>query len=474
MTRDARTIWPDGDEDDLAVMEILDTQPRESCPPAELVRAAGMSVLSPPLDARIAAHLARCAGCRELSVAFEDPSVGALTRDESHRILERVRMQTEAGRRTVRRRLWYWTAAAATIAAFGVLLFQAVREPAAGSLFALEKPEPPPAEPPRSAPAPLAPSETEDLAAALVPYRANDYEEAARALSAFVRKYPRSAAGHFYLGVSDLFLDRDVTGARSLALAEQLAREADPTLADRARWYLAITHVRTGQVGNARVPLQTLCDGGGAFARRACDGLQTLSTRLSGTVTDAAGQPLEGVTVGEYLMRAESDHVVQYRSPYSATTNASGQYGVSGWPHSGRSSTNLRASRPGYFTAGQSVSISQDMRASFNLVPWSLIAIDEVVASVVEPDSSPAGSPEAWRRFAVVVPASGAFEVSLKTPVREGMDLWLETPNGDVHSPRLTGPLHLSVPVAGGATCQITIVNNGKSVRPFELRMRIR
>jgi len=200
-----------------------------------------------------------------------------------------------------------------------------------------------------------------------------------------------------------------------------------------------------------------------------------LSATLSGVVTSATGEPLEGATVGEYLSRAEADYVVAYRSRFSGTTDAAGRYRVSGTPESPRFATNLRASKLGYFSAPASVPISLDMRADFRLSPWTKVALDDVIRGTVEVGGTPCnGIADPCRQFAVSVPRTGTLEVSLVTGVRTDIDLWVETPGGDVHAPRMRAPLRLTVPVLAGAVYQITVVNNGNGPRQFELTMRLR
>ena len=477
MTRDRHAEWRDMDADDLAAIEILQSRPNQSCPAPELIQASGAGTLSPQLEARVAAHVAHCAACRALAAALDDPTVVDLTSDERGRILERVRSRIDVDKRASRRRTWAWAAAAVALAAAGSLLVWQSRRPSPRSVFELDKPELLSLDLPAPNETATQSRERPALEQALAPFRSNDYALAAQLLASFVQRYPRNATGHFFLGVSELFLGRDATAVRALESAEQLVPGTDTPFARQTSWYLALAYVRTGRPWNARVRLEALCNGRAEFTRRACDGLQTLPAtyRLSGVVTSEAGEPLDGATVGEYLSRLDGGQMVAYRTPFSARTDAAGRYSVSGVPESPRPRTNLRAAKPGYFTAPGGVAISSEMRADFRLTPWTRVALDDVVKGTLEPGvASCAGGPEPCRQFAVSVPRSGTLDVSLATAVRDGMDFWVETPTGDVYSPPMEAPLRLSVRVFAGAVCQITVVSNVNEPRQFELTMRLR
>jgi len=487
MTGEPQAIWRDGDPDDLAGMEIFNSQAgRTSCPPPELVHALGAGTLPPDLEARVAAHVAHCGMCRTLGAALDDPSVGDLTADEQQRVLQRVRAGVDLITRDSRRRAWRWTAAAAAVAvaAVGFIFVWQARHSASGTaveldVFKVRKPEPPPLDSTRQ-PNESTPQarERRDLEQALAPYRADNYTQAARSLAAFTARYPLSAAGHFYLGVSNLLLNREPAAVASLETAERLAGAGDAALARQATWYLAVAYLSNGQLDLGRGRLKGLCDGRTELARSACNGLQAISTyRLSGVVTSAAGEPLEGATVGEYLGRMEAGLVLASRGAFSGTTDTAGRYSVSGALLRSAGMTFVRASKPGYFSASAFVSISTDMRADFKLTPWRLVSLDEVVKGTLQPTDTCGGAPEPCRQFAVSMPRSGTLEVSVVTAVRDRMDVWIETPTGVVYSPLPESPLRVAANVFAGAVCQITVVNAAnepREPRQFELTMRLR
>jgi predicted Zn-dependent protease len=106
-----------------------------------------------------------------------------------------------------------------------------------------------------------------DLAAALKPYRADDYSEASRRLGNLSRKYPNSPEVPFYLGVSQLFLNDNTHAVDSLQAAGRLAGE---TLRDSISWYLIVALNREGRDQQALVAASTLCAQAGEYKQKAC------------------------------------------------------------------------------------------------------------------------------------------------------------------------------------------------------------
>jgi TolA-binding protein len=115
-----------------------------------------------------------------------------------------------------------------------------------------------------------------DLGAALAFYRKDDYDTAARYLEQFTRQYPDSAEGHFYLGISLIFRERNTEAASALENAKRLA--AGP-LARDARWYLGLAYQREGKTALALAEWQELCANGGEYQSKACSAAQQLSPR---------------------------------------------------------------------------------------------------------------------------------------------------------------------------------------------------
>lgn len=488
MRPDRPTLWPDAGPDDVAGMEMLRPAGARPpvCPPPELVQAAASGTLPPVLQARVEAHVAQCGFCRTLSSALEEISAGDLTEEERARVHQRVLDGIASARRAkIRTRLWRWSAAAALVivaTAASLFIWQSGRTSPTPrlSVFTLDKPALPAAVDapvPEGRVSPLV-AERRELADALAPFRVNNFQEGAQRLSAFIARYPRSSSAHFYLGVSELFLDRDGSALVALETAERLARDSDPTLAREASWHLALAYRRTGQIDSARNRLQALCAGRDVLALRACDGLRELTviSRLSGVVTSVTGEALAGVKVGEHVFGASGgDYMATHPTPFAGTTDVSGTYSVAGVPLAVGPETIVRGSKPGYFTATIRVPVSSNMRADFRLTPWTHIVLGAVVKDIVRAGNGTCRvSLEPCVQFALTIPSNGTLEVSVAATTREGTDLWVETPRGEIYAPWTRAPLRLAIPVVGGETLQIYVVSFPGDPRSFELTTRLR
>jgi hypothetical protein len=298
MTRDVRTMWKDAEPEDEVMVDFFrphtaDPLAGAPCPPPELVQASQMGALPPPVQERVARHVGQCAVCQALRGALDDPALASLTPEESQRILARVRAPLcRSGRAFVVG--WQFSAAAALIGlvALGFVLFRQSRHaPAAPaseiaggapSVFQLAQPE----LPARAGTdlvwrGPGDSGAAADLDRGLEPYRAGDFAEAARRLTALRDRQPHNAAVHFYLGMSDLFLGADAQAVTALEQTERIVKD-DPDLARETAWYLALAYRRTGQIQRAAGQLDALCRGGSSRAARACIGLSELSKESSG------------------------------------------------------------------------------------------------------------------------------------------------------------------------------------------------
>lgn len=237
-----------------------------------------------PEDVRRAAeaHVAACAACRALAAdlhAIEPEVPGSLD--------QRVLAQRSAQH-------WWRTVlplAAVLVVAVGAgVWWRAQREPP-GQSASVNITDPAPVAPRVAGtwnvekPALLLPMATalvvrgdedkanRDLAAALAPYRQNDFAAAGTALQRVVADYPTMGEAWFYLGASRL-LGGDPAGAR-VALAEARTRGvADRD--DELAWLLATAEARSGHHAEARARLESLCQGGGDFRRPACAALPEL------------------------------------------------------------------------------------------------------------------------------------------------------------------------------------------------------
>jgi tetratricopeptide (TPR) repeat protein len=113
-------------------------------------------------------------------------------------------------------------------------------------------------------------SQAKELEQALVPYRTDDYAVAEARLAKLSQKYPGSREARFYLGVCQLFLNKNQEAVASLAAAASLSRKP---LTGETDWYLAIAYHRSGRDDDARKLLERLCRTGGKDSVRACAAL---------------------------------------------------------------------------------------------------------------------------------------------------------------------------------------------------------
>jgi hypothetical protein len=499
--RDPRSLWHDAEPDDELGAEFFrpgraDAHAAAPCPPPEIAQAFRAGVLPADLQERLARHVEHCVVCATLVDALADQSIGSLTPEENGRILARVRAGSARPHVTGGRKLlWQASAAAAALlvmATGSVLIWQSrsaapdpapaqvsppAAPPAAAPVFRLDKP----AFRPPAATEPLRGRQREsqdrsELLRALEPYRASQYAEAIPRLEVFVRRHPRSAEGHFYLGVSRLFLYRDADAVTALEAAERLAKN-DMYLLHETAWYLALAYRRLDDVEKAQARLEALCRAGSIRSARACAGIRelTIRHRLSGVVTAADGIPLSGATVGEYVGRMEADYAVGFTTRFSVRTDSDGRYTVSGQLARPAQSVTVRAAKPGYFTAIRVVPVAEEMRADLVLDPWVHISLGEAVTGTMKPGDPYCYYPEEpCRQFALTVPASGTLEVSVASANRTDFDLHVETPGGDVLGPFGHAPLRIAIPAVAASTFQSRILRYGEGPAEFELTTRVR
>jgi len=262
------------------------------CPhPDELMAAAAGVQFRDAADVR--EHSAACPICRQLIRDLSSYEYPAVSAEEDRRI--RARWATAAGgpQRTGWWTWWWRPMPMAAAAAFAIVLLVTgalvLRQPAHRTDESAKsvEPGPGPATAARVAfvlekaaikvPAAavlLYRSDAEsdknflnELAAALEPYRMDDYAEAARRLDVLAKKYPKYAEPHYYLGVSRLFLVENEAALGALNAARPLA---DGALRDDVSWYLAIALDRTGRSEDARREAEALCGLAGEYQQRAC------------------------------------------------------------------------------------------------------------------------------------------------------------------------------------------------------------
>lgn len=436
------------------------------CPSPDLIQAARSNVLSPQLRDAVSAHVAGCLTCRVLAESFDAITDDGPTAEESGRMLDRIHAATGATIvRTARFRLWPSLAAAAVLTAIvGWWLTGSTRGKPATSVLQVQAPVLLPLESSVEA------AEAADLAVALVPYRAGRFDEATKLLATYTRTHPHNAYGYFYLGVAELMQTGDREALAALESAEGLALDS-PLLQREIGWHLAVAYRRLGKNDRALPVLARLCEG---RLLTACAGLRELAPvmNIRGAVTDADGRALAGVRIVEHVIRMESGSLVTEPTPFATETDARGRYRLSGAPASQGRRVLLRASYEGQFTANASVSYAPDATADFVLSPLRVVPIGQSIRSATA--TGPLCDPtELCQRYAVTPDRAGTLEVSLAGANREGLDLYVETPDGRVYGPLMGAPLRLSFPVTAGSTLQIRVLDN-KRAGEFELRTQLR
>ena len=265
-------------------------------PPLDLLRAAHGDALPDELQASVSRHLSESAWSRRLVEGADDVGA-ALTPEDQHRILDRIRAETvQTRRRSVWNRLWIPAFATAAIGVIAVVVLHRAdqrvgpTEPAAVTPPTPTASAPPPVPPfqlaldkpdVRLTPAALTYRGTvgdkgflADVKPALDAYRRNDYGLANREFSALAPRYPQSVEIAFYQGIARLFLN-DIAGAdTALTAAERLN---EPTFAADVAWYRAIVDQRAGRLADARSRLGALCRlGNHPRQTQACDAANRL------------------------------------------------------------------------------------------------------------------------------------------------------------------------------------------------------
>ena len=357
MTRD-REPWDDAD---VAFLFSRANGVIARCPAPELLSASRAGTLPPDLQTAISAHLEACVVCRMLADALDDDTITMLQPAESERIAGRIRQGIEEPRRS-------WTAVQRGLLAAAVLLVAI----AAWRIVPQPSPEAPTNPAPAThvavfdiASAPMLPSDAQGLLASnrrpeervallegLIPYRQGDYDRAATQFAALVARDPQSAAGHFYLGLSELMRGRNPNAVAALDIASRQA-SADTEDATQILWYLAIAHYRTDRRDLASATLTKLCNGRSSRWPPACAALAEISIprTLRVTVSDVSGTPLSGATVGEHAPSQWRPLIVYSFTPFSGRTDAAGRLELTGVSVGTSERLLVRAAKPGYFTS---------------------------------------------------------------------------------------------------------------------------
>lgn len=121
-----------------------------------------------------------------------------------------------------------------------------------------------------------APSSSRSFAAAfdaaIGPWQAGNYAEAAMRLEELARTFPEDADAHFYCGAAWLLAG---VPADAVAPLERAVAFAPPSLALDARWYLGLALLEAGRVADARRAFAEACQAGLGRACRAVTHLES-------------------------------------------------------------------------------------------------------------------------------------------------------------------------------------------------------
>lgn len=270
-----------------------------ACPSPQLLMAACNGV---PFEGSedVQRHLVLCPICEQLSRDLSEYEFPPATNTEDRRM--RARWQAAKGGPVARRRSWrpWFVAAAVAMLMVGILVVRRTHQSATSSPKETARQTVLPV--PRLAPQAavvftLAKAAIKipasavltfrsaagggdtylaDLAAALEPYRKDNYSEAARVLTALSLKYPDAAEPAFYAGVSRLFLNQNEAAIESLQSARLHASE---TLRDDISWYLALAFEHMGRTSDARREAEALCLRAGEYKDRSCAAADQLRSR---------------------------------------------------------------------------------------------------------------------------------------------------------------------------------------------------
>jgi hypothetical protein len=284
------------DADERAALDVIEPaldelQARHAGdPPIELLRAAHAEVLPDDFQ-RDARQWLEASDWNRALVTNVEAIDAPLTAGEQAGLLRRIR-KGQADEQIVGRRLWVWQPAFAIAAVLVIvmagtwLIWQAqtvpeVSKPPANQVavasptvaspvyvLSLDKPEI------RISASSLTfrgDRGDNGLLADLKPgfdaLRAGDYQAAETALSPLAGKYPSAVEVPFYLGVSQLFLNRPKDALTNLTRAEALA---DSSFGPDVSWYAAVASERAGQPDAARARLAVLCKQPNVRAAEAC------------------------------------------------------------------------------------------------------------------------------------------------------------------------------------------------------------
>ncbi len=262
------------------------------CPPPDQLLALEEGVLPEQVAAHLREHVASCRLCEMLSRDLAEPSLSEPTLDQVARVRRRVKAgSTSRGQIVVR-----YGAIAASLATVAILASYLLREDRKPDVVAKDTSTQSP-DVKKTAPvqyrlglekAPLKlplpamvvlrgeenqqnESYLKELGAAMEPYRADRFDDAARRLESLAGRYPAAVEPVFYLGVARLFQNDAAGAVDALEKARKIGGEA---LNEEIAWYLAAAYERSRGFEHATPSLKQLCAGEGAYRAAACAALR--------------------------------------------------------------------------------------------------------------------------------------------------------------------------------------------------------
>jgi tetratricopeptide (TPR) repeat protein len=225
--------------------------------------------------ARVDRHLDECRLCAGAieGVAGLESRQEYLTSADSVLTRLRLRAVAPAPVRESTARLWSarsYLALAATVVIVAGLTAYLTRSAADDALFQQYFEPYPSAQP-------VVRGATTDAAShALVLYESRQYDAALAGFEAALKERSNDPVARFYAGLCQLALGRNADAISNL---EETRRLGAGELEQAAEWYLALAHVRSRDIGEARSRLTSIADGAGFYADRARAVLRALDSR---------------------------------------------------------------------------------------------------------------------------------------------------------------------------------------------------
>jgi hypothetical protein len=255
------------------------------CPHPDVIAAAGMDVLEAHESARVRTHIASCDLCHTLHETFATAHAADDARVASTWTRTRAKVRKSSPLRLAG---YFMAAAAALIIAVtsGVFLprgrpnVQPVDVAPPVYVLPLEKA---PLKLPldsltwRSSEESSSSPYLTELGQALEPYHRNEFSDAVHRLAQLAKRYPQRVEPAFYIGVSELFLNRPSSALQALGRARELGGAA---LVPDIAWYEAIAHEREQRPQQTATLLEELCASDNPYQKQSCEARPRLMQRV--------------------------------------------------------------------------------------------------------------------------------------------------------------------------------------------------